>query len=704
MKNEFKLLRESAYDWDERPHDYFNFTGRVVHKYGLPYIRSKLHFKYNYVVDKNESDANIIGKFVDQVKDEMLMNNAAGANQVQHNAEEKQLLHVVDMEVPASQYDTWINSVPSKYFDEYKQKKHILDQYLSKFNSYERNKVIKIMCENSESKNYVHFLDTDPDSMTTQQFLIYKDVIRFYEQKYLKEAAEESKLWEQFNSRENSLNKINEPEAVAISLNDENATKDIDELKDVLSGEESTSSVEDLKKQLDEMIASTEQMNVESKEEVQEQVVNEEPVRNVRTLDIKPAKTLLFTPQTTVINAAAPFGASKAYEPNYKQTMAQKGINLHNNQIAKVGYATNINDLINERNAKAAANQALVNEIIQNQIAYNSQFGVNMQSSLKTSNTQYGQVASTNQANSMFGTSAKASMMSSNFGSAQQDVGSKPMLAKPAGLKIGGMKMSQSMGGDEQPTPIAKPMGLNMGGMKMSQSMGSNDETAAAKPLLFKKPNTTVARPAQAYQSVTTNTQSPVKVGLGQTQSAVAQTQVRSSAIQYQSQASLNQTNTATVQSQTQSTLNQNKSTLPQYQTSVVGTTNANATTGLRPIQSNVNAYKTTTQASQTVSTTTTSTVKQLNLGLNNANSQANAEPTASVKSSLIRPQTQTTQLNNEPVNVQINKPLNFKPLGDKTSNQDVVGVYKINTKEVASDKEEKKVLVGLGIPTKKLD
>ncbi len=608
MKNEFKLLRESAYDWDERPHDYFNFTGRVVHKYGLPYIRSKLHFKYNYVVDKNESDANIIGKFVDQVKDEMLMNNAAGANQVQHNAEEKQLLHVVDMEVPASQYDTWINSVPSKYFDEYKQKKHILDQYLSKFNSYERNKVIKIMCENSDSKNYVHFLDKNPDTMTTQQYLIYKDVIRFYEEIYLKEISEQDKLWSKLSERESELAKINEPNAAIVSLSDDEEGN-MDQLRDILSNKEVTSdeNIDALKKQLDDMIASTENMSNMVEEPIAAQAPVEER-RNVRTLDIKPAKTLLFTPQTTVINAAAPFGASKAYEPNYKQTMAQKGISLSNNKIATVGYVNNISDLIDERNAKAAANQALVNEIIQNQIAYNNQFGANIQSSLKTSSTIYSSPIQQSKPNSM-GINTRSSIMSQNFnaqGSVQTEA---PARQNPMGM---GMSMGMS-----------------------NRQAATSDAPAMAKPLLIKKAN--VAKPAQSYQTVSAS----------------------------QSVQTANMINRSPINTTAQSTLTKT--------VSATQTTQANIT---RTVSINLN---------QT----------------NHTQTSVSAEPNTTVKSTLIKSQQASVQSSVEQTSTQVSKPISIKPLSERSTNQDIVGVYKINTKDIAEEQEQKKVLVG--IPTKKL-
>lgn len=570
MKNELKVLRESAYDWDLRPHEYFNFSGRVVNKYGLPYIRSKLHFKYNYVVDKDVKEANVFGKFVDEVKEEIQNQNSVNAQQRQN---EEGKLFVVDMEVPASQYETWLNSVPSKYFGEYKEKKHILDQYLSKFNSYERNKVIKIMCENANTKNYVQFLDADPDAMTTQQFLIYRDIIRFYEEIYLKDAIEENKIWEQYNTRESSLNKLNEPNASVVSLNDENADNNMDLLRDILSNEETTSeeNIQALKQQLDDMITSTEKMAANVDQPVIHEApvqVQEERLNKVRTLDIKATKTLLFTPQTTMINASQPFGASNAYVPNYKQALSQRGLNLQHTEIARVGYVNNINDLINERNAKAAANQALVNEIIQNQIAYNSQFGNTIQSGLKPSTTQYAPINNSAQA---FNASAANNAMSNNFGTSQEVI-AKPRLMKAA---------TPRMGAANQP---AETTGIN-------------------KPLLIKKSNTNVVRPAQAYQSV-----------------------------------------------------------------------------AAKP--SLVASYKAPN-------------------AINPDPSKAQAEPTTTIQSTLNRPEMGTLQSPIKINTIQQTTPLNTPSTNERAQGQDIVGVYKINTKEIASEQEEKKVLVG--IPTKKL-
>ncbi len=605
MKNEFKLLRDSAYTWDDRPHTYFDFSGRVIDKYGLPYIRSKLHFKYNYVTDKEENQDQIIGKFVDSLKNETVSEQPA-LNRFEHED-----LHVVDMEVPANQYDTWVNSVPSKYFNEYKQKKLILDQYLSKFNSYERNQVIKIMCENSDSKNYVHFLDIDPDSMTTQQFLIYKDVIRFYEEIYLKEAVEQNKLWEQLSQRESELAKLNEPKAATFSLDDESEFENVDsqQLKEILSrvDDPTTSDVEQLRKQLDEMIAKTESMS-ETVEADQMRSSIQEPERgnNIRTLDIKPAKTLLFTPQTTVIGSK-PFGSTKAYEPDYNKTLAQRGLNLSNTNIAKVGYVNNISDLINERNAKAAANQALVNEIIQNQIAYNNQFGGKISSGLKQSTTSYAPLNSGSKANAFNSasssstmTSTRNSMMSQNFSSQASVQASSPMNANRNSMMSQNFSSQASMQANSASavsTARNSMMNQSFSSQAMSQQADNDSVASINKPLLIKKSNVAVNKPAQSYQS-TTNTQQVIR------------------------------------------------------QTT------------------NFNFNKT-----------------------NHTTSSVVAEPKEEVKTSIMNKQVQTKP-------IELTKPLDVQ---NKSRTQDVVGVYKINTKEIANE-EPKKVLVGANIPTKKID
>ena len=72
--------------------------------------------------------------------------------------------------------------MPEVYFDEYRTRKFLLDQYLDTFNISDKSRIIKIMCENLGTLNYVQFLDMDPNTMTTQQYLIYKDIIRFYDQ------------------------------------------------------------------------------------------------------------------------------------------------------------------------------------------------------------------------------------------------------------------------------------------------------------------------------------------------------------------------------------------------------------------------------------------------------------------------------------------------------------------------------------------
>lgn len=351
MKNDFRIILDAAYRWDAQPSDFLQFNGRVLNKYGLDYVKTKLSREHlsldNSIYSKNGASLTTL-----------LEDSFYKTTQEYHNDEDVQ-----DMIVPEDKYDAWLNSLPEKYFNEYAARKYLIDRYLNTFPESDKSRIIKIMCENLDSPNYVQFLDFDPNIMTTQQYLIYKDIISFYDKLKFDELSNNEDLWENYIQRNDAMMDQRLP---THSFNEEYVENDeiSDRLNDILSKTENNESetVEELKQKIDELNNAAQQAIVNSQNILKQSYNPLESLSNQST-PVQRVNSLVFTPAITSNNQNYVFNNPINYE--YKSTYGQ---------ISKVGYVNNIQDLINQRNAVAIANNQLVNQIIQNQLVYNNQF------------------------------------------------------------------------------------------------------------------------------------------------------------------------------------------------------------------------------------------------------------------------------------------------------------------------------------------
>lgn len=351
MKNDFRIILDAAHRWDAQPTDFLQFNGRVLNKYGLDYVKMKLSREHlsldNSIYSKKGSGLTTL-----------LEDSFYKTTQKYENDEDIQ-----DMIVPEDKYDAWLNSLPEKYFSEYAARKYLIDRYLNTFTESDKSRIIKIMCENLDSPNYVQFLDFDPNIMTTQQYLIYKDIISFYDKLKFDELSNNEDLWESYIQRNDAMMDQRLPKH---SLNEEYVENDeiSERLNQILSKTEETESetVEELRQKIDELNNAAQQAIVNSQNILKQSYNPLESLSN-QSKPVQRVNSLVFTPTITTNNQSYVFNNPINYE--YKTTYGQ---------ISKVGYVNNIQDLINQRNAVAIANNQLVNQIIQNQLAYNNQF------------------------------------------------------------------------------------------------------------------------------------------------------------------------------------------------------------------------------------------------------------------------------------------------------------------------------------------
>lgn len=411
MKNGINETIIRAREWDVRPNKVFNFTGRVLKKYGLEKIREKLSFANKEYYDSVDKARQYAGRpYAVQMSEASAVKEAindAVANNADLIADESNA--IVDMEVPTLYYEKWLNSIPMKDTVEYKKRRLMLAEYLNTFSEYERSKVIKIMCQDTDSNNYVSFLDMDPSYMNLQQKLIFKDIIKFYDEKIASENAEKEALWKQLE--QSTIDAKHVALAKKESIVDENDNDYVDtkagKLASILAEKEQVidqnenfednlnienkKTIDNLQDEVNELVRKQSELERENQELIAKRsqdihsVLMQQEMKmrsgyqaqpNVKTFDLgsnNKIKTLMFSPQTTSIRQNQIFGASNVFEPTGKH-FDPRGYILSHDTIAKVGYNTNIKDLIEERNAVALANQQLVDEIVRNQIAYNNSF------------------------------------------------------------------------------------------------------------------------------------------------------------------------------------------------------------------------------------------------------------------------------------------------------------------------------------------
>ena len=168
---EYERLSRKAVLWDSLPFEHINFTGRVVDKYGRNYF--------------NERYAYITGDFYKDIKrtnldtvDKIIGLSMANNAQQEHTIDNE---FIKVMNVPEEYKEIWKNTIPLRYYEDYKERKVLLDSYLKTLPPEKQAFAIKTMCLNNESKNYLAFLDLQENEMTIEQKHLFDEIVHFFE-------------------------------------------------------------------------------------------------------------------------------------------------------------------------------------------------------------------------------------------------------------------------------------------------------------------------------------------------------------------------------------------------------------------------------------------------------------------------------------------------------------------------------------------
>ncbi len=192
--DELYSLMEQAY-LEENPSVQLSFNNRVYKKYGKQFNK-----KYDYISGKNT--ALIAEQLKNTSISEFEMPNAKTNN---NNVPNIPLLNTLEeydefktdapqaemMYVPEELRKEWVQADTKKFFIQDEFKRELLEEYLMSLPSDKRLKAIKVMCENSNSKNYYRFLDLSTSAYTPNQEILSNDLINFFHNKYLNEYIEQ---------------------------------------------------------------------------------------------------------------------------------------------------------------------------------------------------------------------------------------------------------------------------------------------------------------------------------------------------------------------------------------------------------------------------------------------------------------------------------------------------------------------------------
>lgn len=460
--NDYIFVRDLAYAWDKGMVEHIDFTGRIAQKYGPEYVKQKLAF-----ISGRYEDAVIPGRFDYLATQRVIRNN--------DNLHDD--LKVFTMQVPENEMESWAKSIPGKDLKEYIKKKEFLDKYLANFSAVDRNRLINIMTTDSNSYNYATFMDLDPNLMTTQQYLIYQDIINFYDYVAYHDMKENMKLWSYFEDTNDAIEKQkmkqvesssklvqNQIEEIANTENSllsiENIDNENQEINDLMTtNEELKTILENKQKQLaaepieiiEKSIISNEYRNHDDlnqklvrfnnlANEIRNYSFEQQNTNHVRTLDLAEPKikTLMFTPTTTVLKSPSIFGQNHSYAPDYTIPLAMRNINIVNPYISNVNNATNIADLIAQRDEVMNKNKLLVNDIISNQITYNNQFIPN------ASNQAYNQYASPNSVTNRNINQSLSNLQSNNYSGTNINTTTNVANSNPFAVKYPGQAANDS--------------------------------------------------------------------------------------------------------------------------------------------------------------------------------------------------------------------------------------------------------------------
>ena len=183
---EYQKLSRKAMLWDSLPFHHIDFKGRVIEKYGKDYFKER----YSYIT--GDFYKNIKRTSLDSV--DKIIGLSLANNRHQDQIIEDNQAFIKLMTVPEEYKEIWKNTIPLRYYNDYKDRKFLLDSYLKTLSPEEQARAIKTMCLNNTSKNYLAFLDLQEDQMTLEQQALFERLVKFYEDSSFDENAKKEEL------------------------------------------------------------------------------------------------------------------------------------------------------------------------------------------------------------------------------------------------------------------------------------------------------------------------------------------------------------------------------------------------------------------------------------------------------------------------------------------------------------------------------
>lgn len=387
---QYQELEHKVFLWDAMPFYHINFTGRVIEKYGKDYFQKRYDL--------------IAGKFYDYIHREKLDNidKALNLSSLKEEAQGENFNNVAKsvpvMNIPEQYNEIWKNTIPSKYFNDFKNRKYFLDGYLRSLTPEQQAEAIKTMCLNNESKNYLAFLDISEDQMTDEQRVLFKKILAYVENQNFLELNQKDLLIKRLHDSSIEFEKLlrEKNDVINKQVSDflyqhDKANEDLDYIKLIekekendISFFDNNESDIDFKYRADNIDSA----NIRDQFKIRNTDAKQNAINAARAYESLLENSGLLkstkTPYSTTLNSEIIRGINNYSNNQVKiqENWRANNINKQNVNIIDVDYkdyvkipnSFNIADLIYNRELQSNHNQELVNQIVNSSIYINNEY------------------------------------------------------------------------------------------------------------------------------------------------------------------------------------------------------------------------------------------------------------------------------------------------------------------------------------------
>ncbi len=393
---QYQELDYKAFLWDTMPFYHINFTGRVIDKYGKDYFQKRYDL--------------ITGKFYDYIQREKLDNidKVLDLSSLRKEAQGETFNNegveaIPIMNVPEQYNEIWKNTIPLKYFNDFKNRKYFLDGYLRTLTPEQQAIAIKTMCLNNESKNYLAFLDISEEQMTSEQQVLFKKILNYVENQIITESNQKDLLAKKLNDSsiesEKLLKQKNDEINKRVSdflYQHDKEKNDVDYIKMIEKEREndisffnSNESDIEFKYQADKIDATSIRDQFKMRNSNAKQNAIEAAQAYEQLLQKSGLLKSTQTPYSTTLNSEIKRNINNASKVNrdlFSNVQEKFGsinninrqkvniLNVDYKDYVKIPNSFNIADLIYNRELQNNHNQELVNQIVNNSIYINNEY------------------------------------------------------------------------------------------------------------------------------------------------------------------------------------------------------------------------------------------------------------------------------------------------------------------------------------------